>query len=200
MYKHLTLGLSALALIISFLALYFPRWQRGTVEMTQPPDIYMQPGDGRVYASTIIFPALIHATADRGVYVESLDVRLQREESIQNFTESAYEDHGVLRPAAFWADRQGLGANFHFSSPGYGAWYPFLPGDYMLRVSARIANGTERLIREIHFSITPELFRAMRKQNKGIYFVWSPDGQCYIGHVGPTSAKSILLKTNGQIL
>lgn len=172
-----------LALAVSALTFYYARWNKGTVEMTQPMSIYLQPG-GSLQGSEIVMAALIHNTADQGKYIENVYIRLYREEGVQNFTECRYEDKGLLRPGAFFADRQGLATSFHFGSPGYGAWYDFLPGDYVLRVYVKCSLDEEVLIREERFSVTPELFRQMRRRKVGIWFIWSPDSRSYIGHVG----------------
>ena len=189
MYKSVMLIISLGTLIVTLLTFYGNRVDRGMVEVTQPQTIFLQPAN-RFGPSEIIMTALIRSTADRGKAIEHFFVRLCREESIENFTVSRYEDKGGFRPGAFFVDRQGLSSSFHFSSPGYGAWYDFLPGDYTLQVYAKCAAEKELLVMEVHFSVTTELFRKMRSRKGRIEFVWSPDSRTYVGHVG---ARSILV-------
>jgi hypothetical protein len=200
MIKMFTIAVPLAGLIVTVLTFYYVRLDRGRVEMTRASCIQLQPGDGRLRVPAIVLATLIHGTSDRGLYVENVSVRVEREDGVQHFNECWYEDRGALHAAAFLADKQGLSTNFYFYSPGYGGLYQFLPGNYTLHIFVMVTGEPERQIGEAHLTVTPELYRAVRKRNCGLVFTWSPGGKCYIGHIGPKGPKLNLCKINSRIL
>jgi hypothetical protein len=185
--EYVKILLTVVALLVSFLTFYYVRVDKGMVRMTQPSLIYLQSTDSNIQMATVVFAALIYSTADRGHYVEDIFVRLERDESSQNFSGCKYEDHGALREPGFYVDRNGLAGRYHFWAPGYDGPYSILPGEYTLHVVVKCVGEDEMEIGEERLSLSKDLCQAMKERKTGVCFTWSAGGQKYIGHIAADS-------------
>ncbi|HEY4111243.1 hypothetical protein [Puia sp.] len=175
--------ISFLALAVSFYSLWTSRLKRGIVKMTRPPKIYLGPNGPGGPQKKVSVPMLLYCTAERGIYIQNMFVRLQRGESIQNFNLWQYEDHGPARGAGVFVNKRGLGTDHHFLIPNDYSQYEFLSGDYLLQVFVETVNMPPRKIFEQNLTIPNEQFQDMKRLNGGLYFHWSPGAQNYSCYV-----------------
>ena len=126
--------ISALAFIVSALTAWLSFFHRGTIKMTQPTIFFFGP-DGSSGPPKIFLRTLLFSTSKKGRILESMFVKLQRGESMQNFNIWVYGEKDTLaRGSGLFVGREGIACNHHFLLPKDGTKYNFLPGEYILEV------------------------------------------------------------------
>lgn len=114
--------ISALALAVSATTAWLTLFRRGTVKMTQPTVIYVGPDTlpptwndappPKIYLHTLLF-----STSKRGRVIESMHVRVTRNETHQNFNIWVHGDATLVRGSGLFVGETGVAANHHFLTP-----------------------------------------------------------------------------------
>lgn len=158
--------------------------------MTQPTVVFFGPDSNsgvkrkakhKVYLRTLLF-----SSSHRGQVVESLHVNLSRGESKQNFSIWVYagESGKLVRGSGLFVGRDGIACDHHFLLPEDGSEFPFLTGDYTLRVFAkRTTDSAARELLAIRIGISEQHAEKLKNRDAGIYFDWGPDQSRYHAHV-----------------
>ncbi|MDB5209467.1 MAG: hypothetical protein JWQ30_294 [Sediminibacterium sp.] len=107
----ITLVVSIIALSISFLTFWLTRIKRGSLKMTRPTVIFFGPdGRGKDHKKVFI-RTLLYSTSEQGKYIQNMFIRLQRDESIQNFNIWVYDNNGLVRGSRLFVNKTGVSFN-----------------------------------------------------------------------------------------
>ncbi|MGA7713612.1 MAG: hypothetical protein WCA81_17060, partial [Rhizomicrobium sp.] len=180
MTAAISLVVSVISICVSALTAWLTLLRRGAVHMTQPTVIYFGPDGGSSHDDgprNKIFPrALLYSTAKRGNIVESMYVRLRRNETTQNFNIWVYGDKQLLRGSGLFVPDTGVATNHHFLLPDDGAGFTFLAGRYFLEVFVvAVGDRKARRLFSVELVVSPEVARALEQSEEGLYFDWGPD-------------------------
>lgn len=161
----------------------------GVVKMTRPSVIFfgsdgIEKNDKKVFIRT-----LLYSTSDKGQYIQNMFIRLQREETVQDFNVWVYDDKGLVRGSGLFISKTGLSANHHFLMPKDGVSYEFFPGSYLLQLFVETVNKTSAKIFEQVLIITPEQHKAMSEKSIGLYYDWAPNTGNYLAHLDKPKMK-----------
>lgn len=151
--------------------------------MTRPTVIFLGPDGVGEDHKKVFIRTLLYSTADRGVYIQNMFIRLQRGESHQNFNVWVYDNNGLVRGSGLFVKKDGIACNHHFLLPRDGSRYLFLSGEYRLEVFVEIVNRPPVKIFEHTLLISSSQEVEMTDKKIGIYFDWAPNAQTYSSHV-----------------
>jgi hypothetical protein len=189
--------ISALAFIVSALTAWLSFFHRGTIKMTQPTIFFFGP-DGSSGPPKIFLRTLLFSTSKKGCILESMFVKLQRGESMQNFNIWVYGEKDTLaRGSGLFVGREGIACNHHFLLPKDGTKYNFLPGEYVLEVfGALLGEGRPTLLFTQKLSLSKEFADEINNEKSGVFFDWGPDSKSYHSHLdrNPNKSLSVLLE------
>lgn len=183
--QYVSLSLSVLAVAISVLTFLLTRIYKGTIKMTRPSIIFFGP-DGRGEEHKKVFiRTLLYSTADRGIYVQNMFIRLQRGESHQNFNIWVYgnSNNDLVRGSGLFVNKNGIAYNHHFLLPKDGVHYNFLSGEYILQVYIETVRNKPIKVFEHILSVDKQQEEEMSLKKGGIYFDWAPNSQNYHSHI-----------------
>jgi len=112
-------------------------------------------------------------------------VTLERGETKQNFSIWVYGQRGdLVRGSGLFVTHEGVALNHHFLLPPDGSDFNFLPGDYKLKVFAKLVNGSESIqLHAINLVVTQSQAEKLKQKNAGLYFDWGPDQGNYYSHI-----------------
>jgi len=183
-----SLVVSVLALTVSALTAWATLLRRGTVRMTQPTVVYFGPDAAPKFNGPpppkIFLRTLLFSTGKRGRMIESMHVKVTRNESVQNFNIWVYGNDRLERGSGLFVGEQGISANHHFLTPKDGGSFSFVAGRYKIELFAKMLGGrTDTALWSHTFDISEEHERAMRDEMSGLYFDWGPDSRSYLPHV-----------------
>jgi hypothetical protein len=188
MTDPISLSLSALALMISATTAWLTLFRRGNVKMTQPTVIYFGP-DGRnnrreSATPKVFLRTLLFATSKRGRIIESMHVKLARNEAQQNFNIWVYGDDHLVRGSGLFVGENGIAANHHFLMPRDDTSFRFLAGKYKLEVFARLLGDREQTrLWSQELDVSDDAARELQEPIAGLYFDWGPDAARYMPHI-----------------
>lgn len=184
----LSLAFSGTALLISALTAWATLFRRGSLAMTQPTVIFFGPdGSGlsndtnspKIYLRTLIF-----STGKRGHMIESMHVKLTRNETVQNFNIWVYGDDRLQRGSGLFVGESGVTSNRHFLMPKDGQTFKFVSGAYNLQVYARrLRARKDDLLWSQELLVGDEQSKMLKNQGTGMYFDWGPDSKKYLSHI-----------------
>jgi len=174
--------LSTLALAVSATTAWLTLLRRGTVRMTHPSVIFFGPdenGAPKVYLRTLLF-----GTSKRGRIIESMYVRLSRNETRQNFNIWVYGDGKLVRGSGLFVGENGLSAAHHFLVPRNGATFKFVEGAYQVEVYAKLLGGkSPKLLLTQSMDVSKASADALTNPLAGLYFDWEPETGRYVPHI-----------------
>jgi len=186
MIDWLSLIISLCALLISFFTAWFAFLRKGKLLMTQPTVIFFGP-DGyskKPLHNKIFLRTLLYSTSKRGQVIESMHVRVERDETKQNFYIWVYGDKKLSRGSGLFVSEKGIACNHHFLLPKEGIDYRFIAGDYKLKVFAKLIGKNKAIeIFSTNIHIDKEQGRLLQNSATGIYFDWGPDQNKYYTHI-----------------
>lgn len=185
-----TLAVATLSLAVSTVTAWLTLLRRGTVEMTQPTQIFLGPADARhpgehplpkVYLRTLLF-----ATSKRGRVVENMYVVLTRDgTACHHFSIWVYgERQQLVRGSGLFVGEAGISANHHFLSSPERSQFAFSAGHYRLQVFARLLGDRrdkELFVQEL--DVSPDIASSLRDADTGVYFDWAPDDSRYVPYI-----------------
>jgi hypothetical protein len=188
MSDPIAVTISVLALAVSTTTAWLTLFRRGTVKMTQPTVIFFGPDSSRsrneIPVPKIYLRFLLFSTSKRGRIIESMHVRLSRNETIQNFNIWVYGDEKLVRGSGLFVGENGVAANHHFLTPQDGSSFCFTEGIYLLEVFAHLLGDSHRkLLFTQTLEIKREVALALEEPHTGVYFDWGPDSSRYLTHV-----------------
>jgi hypothetical protein len=182
----IALTISAFALTISALTFWLTRIKKGIIKMTRPTVIYLGPDGGDKKDNKVFIRTLIYSTSERGHNIQTMYIRLQRGESLQNFNVWVYGNKELLRGSGLFINRSGIVCDHHFLLPKDGNNYSFLAGDYILQVYVETVDEKPRKIFEQRLQLTKQQVEEMQTKNAGTYFDWAPSTQTYFSMSQPS--------------
>lgn len=205
-----SLVFSGTALLISALTAWATLFRRGSLAMTQPTIIFLGPDLSKhskekplpkVYLRTLIF-----STGKRGQMVESMHVKLTRNETVQNFNIWVYGEDRLQRGSGLFVGEHGVTFNHHFLTPKDGHTFRFTAGTYKLEVYARrLRAKRDDLLWSQDLVVSDQKSQALINNEAGIYFDWGPDSKRYLSHIeekppvpSPSDLLRILPPTSGD--
>ena len=180
--------ISIFALAVSSVTAWLTLFRRGTVRMTQPTVIFLGP-DGRRHSNAVPQPkvyirTLLFSSSKRGRIIESMHVKLSRNETRQNFNIWVYGDDKLVRGSGLFVGETGVSANHHFLAPKDGGDFRFVEGNYSLEVYAKLLGDDAALcLLSQSLVISRETAIALQEPGTGLYFDWGPDSGRYIPHI-----------------
>jgi len=180
---YLSLAVSIVALLISVWTFWLSRVKKGIIKMTRPTVIFFGPDGAGKEHKKVFVRTLLYSTADRGIYIQNMYIRLQRGESHQNFNVWVYDNNGLVRGSGLFVDKSGIACNHHFLLPRDGSHYEFIPGEYLLEVFVEAVEKDPIKIFEQKLSVSDKQEEAMSLKKVGIYYDWAPNSQSYCAHV-----------------
>ena len=189
----ISLFISGLALVISFLTAWFSIFHRGAIKMTRPTIIFFG-SDGVSGPPKIFLRTLLFSTARNGQIVENMFVKLHRGESTQNFNIWVYGDkESLARGSGLFVSKEGIACNHHFLLPRDGTTYVFLQGEYAIEVYASLLGKQEPVLLSAiqKLSLSTEFAEELNIQKSGVYFDWGPDSKSYHTHLDKNPEKSL---------
>jgi len=139
------------------------------------PDI---PGRPKVYIRTLLF-----STSKQGRIIESMHVRVARNESKQNFNVWHYGDD-PMRGSGLFVGETGISTHHHFVAPNDGGEFRFAEGSHMIEVFATLLGAKNaQCLWSQSLQISQEHAAALRKPETWLQFDWGPDSRRYISHM-----------------
>ena len=182
------IAVSALAFAVSATTAWLTLFRRGTVKMTQPTVIYLGPDGSRDElpdgTPKVFLRMLLFGTSKRGRIIESMYVRLSRNESRQTFNIWVYGDDKLVRGSGLFVGENGVNANHHFLAPRDGSTFRFFEGTYQLELFAKLlGDKSSKLMLTQTLEVTKSLADALTSPQAGLYFDWGPEAGRYIPHV-----------------
>jgi hypothetical protein len=142
MTDPISLTISALALAIAATTAWLTLFRRGTVKMTRPTVIFFGPDAQRSHSATpppkIYLRALLFSSSKRGRVIESMHVRISRNETHQNFNIWVHGEDKLVRGSGLFVGETGVAANHHFLTPYDATSFRFMAGEYKIAVFARL--------------------------------------------------------------
>lgn len=196
MIEWIAIGISVVALLVSFITVWLTWFRKGELKMTQPTVIFFGPDGGtrpgQQAHQKVFLRTLLYSTSHCGQTIESLHVNLQRGESRQNFSIWVYGDDRLARGSGLFVPTDGIACNHHFLLPDDGSEFPILAGEYVLRIYAALANKPAvNELATIRLQVSESHASDLRDENTGIYFDWGPDQQAYQPHIERRPPKPI---------
>jgi hypothetical protein len=187
MADSLALTISALSLAISSATAWLTLFRRGTVKMTQPTVIFFGPDASRnagnppkIYLRTLLF-----SSSKRGRVIESMHVRLSRNETHQNFNVWVYgERDKLVRGSGLFVGETGVSADHHFLTPKDGSLFKFTEGHYKIDVFAKLLGDKKTLcLFSQTLDVSRDLAESLLNPSTGLYFDWGPDSLRYLPNI-----------------
>ena len=184
MIDWVSISIALVALGVSLTSAWLTWFRKGELRMTQPTVIFFGP-DGRQDSShrkhlKVFLRTLLYSTAHRGQTIESLYVKLQREEFRQNFSIWVYGDKQLARGSGLFIPAEGIACNHHFLLPEDRSNFKLLAGEYVLRLYAKKANSSSaKELMVVRLAIAETQAVELQEGDAGIYFDWEPEQQLY---------------------
>lgn len=172
-----------MALLVSFWTFWLSKLRKGTIKMTRPTVIFFGPDGAGKEHKKVFIRTLLYSTADRGIYIQNMYIRLQRGESHQNFNVWVYDNNGLVRGSGLFVGKEGIACNHHFLLPRDGSRYEFVPGEYLLQVFVETVEKNPVKVFEQKLWVTEKQEEAMNFKKVGLYYDWAPNSQSYCAHV-----------------
>jgi hypothetical protein len=190
--------LSSLSLAIAVTTAWLTLFRRGTVKMTRPTVIYFGPNAKPKRGTAlpkIYVRALLFATSKRGRIIESMFVKLSRNETHQNFNIWVYGEQRLVRGSGLFVGDSGVSLNHHFLTPDDENRFYFASGSYRLEVFVHLLGDSvpKQVFAQV-LEITPAEAETLKEPDTGLYFDWGPDSLRYLPHIEkrPPSPDSLL--------
>jgi hypothetical protein len=128
--------------------------------------------------------ALLYSTSKRGRVIESLYVKLSRNETTHIFNVWVYGDKDLSRGSGMFIGETGVATNHHFLLPRDDTNFNYPVGRYHLELFASlVGRSCPQTLFSQEVEITVSDSAALRNGNAGLYFDWSPSTQRFISHV-----------------
>lgn len=201
MTDPLAATLSTLALAVSATTAWLTLFRRGTVRMTHPSVIFFGPdenGAPKVYLRTLLF-----GTSKRGRIVESMYVRLSRNETRQTFNIWVHGEGKLVRGSGLFVGENGVSAAHHFLVPKDGASFRFTEGTYQIEVFAKLLGDKSSKLMFAHtLDVSKANADALTDPNAGLYFDWGAEAGRYLPHLDIRHHEALIKSViaNNQLL
>jgi len=179
---------SLLALIVSGVTAWLTLFRRGKVRMTRPKHLFFGWEKGPDGPSPKIFlRSLLFSTGERGRVVESMYLRVRREQRSTLFSFWAYGERNDLAPGSgFFVGREGVVFNHHFLPASDEPEFGFIAGVYTVEVYATVLNRKRPTkLAEVRLTLTESASAQMYNAGAGVLFDWNPDTQRYSFEIDP---------------
>ena len=192
----LSVVISLIALGITGANAWFTWWNKGKVLMTQPTSIVFFKNAS---VTKIHFRMLLYSTAHKGKVLESLYITLDRGETRQNFNTWLYgTQNDLVRGSGLFIPYDGVNISHAFFLPRDGSEFHFLPGDYEVKIFAKLVNQKKvKRLSAISLSISNEQSEKLETEGAELHFDWGPGQANYYSHLEkPTGLPKVSLVNN----
>lgn len=181
------LVLSTLALGVSALTAWLTLLRRGSVRLSRPTVLYLG-SDGSPSGPNgqpkVHLKALLYCTAKRGRVIESLYVRLARNDASHIFNVWVHGEGSLVRGSGLFISDAGVGTSHHFLLPRDDTQFRYLTGRYVLELFATLAgSASPKVLFTYELELTHSDVVALQSGTAGVYFDWSPSTGRFISHV-----------------
>jgi len=181
MRENVSIGIAALALLISVTHIWWTVIRRGTVRMTRPTVVFFGPDGGPGGLPKIFLRTLLFSTGQRGCVVENMYLRLSSGGSTQVFTFWGYGDGPISRGSGLFVGHEGVTCNHHFLVPATAGSFRFMPGENQIEVLIQIlGRATPIRVFLVTVNVSARLSTALAEGN-GVMFDWNPETRTYDG-------------------
>lgn len=182
----ISLVLSFLALLISATTAWLTLFRRGTIHMTKPAFIAFSYDliEGKPKAK-IFIRSLLYGTNKRGQVIENMFATLRRGETQQTFNVWGYgETNNLSRGSGLFVGETGVSTNHHFNPPADVNFFPFVPGDYEIRIfAALVGHDHPSELSTIRLTIEASARDELKDAATSVFFDWAPDSRKYHAHI-----------------
>ena len=182
---------SAGSVTIALTTAWYTLWKKGRVDMTRPLMIAFVGSEG----PKVVMRATLFSTAKRGNVIESMHVRVRREQNKQTLNVWGFGNSSQEYGGGLFVGPEGAAHYHHFLPPKDGTGFCFLPGELTLEVFTKtLGEDSEVCIFTQTFELTPEQAEAANGASSSTIFHWGPDTGKYYPHIDRRGSE--LLETN----
>ncbi len=156
--------------------------------MTRPKLIFFGWENGSNGLSPKIFlRCLLFSTGARGQVVESMYLRVRREQRSALFSFWAYGERDNLAPGSgLFVGHEGIVYNHHFLPTSGEPEFGFIAGEYTVEVFATILNRKRSVkLAEVTLTLSESASAHMYSEGAGVMFDWNPDTRRYAYEIEP---------------
>lgn len=183
-------ALSAVIALMSFgiaaTTMYFAWLRPGRLAMTKPTIVFFGYDTKPHHTPKLFIRTLLYSTAAKGKHVEGMYVKLKRADGEYAFDFWGHGEREKLSPGSgLYVGQTGVSANHHFVYSEKGT-YAFEPGEYAVRVYARVAGQATPILLDT-INLTLSMDQAIELiSHRGVLFRRGPDDEKYTGEIEPS--------------
>jgi hypothetical protein len=185
--EPISLILGILSFVLSVFTLWKTYLDKGQLRMTQPTIICFA-FDGIKGPPKIFLRTLLYSTAQKGIVIETMFLKIKNGESTQVFDIWAYGVEKLVRGSGLYIGEEGAAYNHHFLIPANNTSFQFLSGDSTIEIYA-IVKGRKIRLDKITVNLPGELAETLKHQTVGVNFDYSPEAQIYVPQQEKLSAE-----------
>ena len=175
--------IASLALALSGVTAWLTLLRKGTLKMTKPTVIYFGPDGGARASPKIYLRALLYSTSKKTQIIESMFVRVERSDTVQNFNIWVHGNQALRRGSGVYVPEHGYASDHHFLLPDDAADFLWKAGEHKIQLLARLVGSTEPVpLFETSLTLRPEDQEALGDPDVGIYFDWVANTGDYQAH------------------
>jgi hypothetical protein len=184
MDKFFSIGISALALVVSIFTAWLTLFRRGTISMTRPSLIVFCPEQPYGEREKIFLRTLLYSTSKRGNVIETMYVKLTNGCVSQRFDFWGYGSNSLSFGSGLFVGQEGVAHNHHFVLRKDLPRFNFPPGEYSVETFVTLVHraGPIMLSRQ-HLSINQEQSDSINRKSSHLFFHWDPELASYIPYV-----------------
>lgn len=176
----ISITIAIISLILSGLTAWLTLLRKGTLKMTRP-NVLAFGFDGPQGPPKIFLRTLLFSTARRGHVVESMFVKVQREKTVQTFSDWGYGDSKLVFGSGVYVPHEGIAYNHHFLLPKNITEDIFFPGKHIIEVYASLVNKKSPIrLFQINLLMNEQDMAVLGGRNAFVIFTWNPDLREYV--------------------
>lgn len=177
---------------ISIVTLYLTYFQRGNLRLTRPTALFFV-RDGPDGRFKIVVTALLYNTARRGQVVESMSIKLIRDDSVTTFGEWIYWEGDKVHLGGVKIGEEGRTLFDHFLLSDVIHSFNFTPGKYLLKIYAlQVGTKAPTELFKTEFIMDTETAETIKPGGYGFALLWNQDTQSYKIQIGPPRSHSMM--------
>jgi hypothetical protein len=171
--------------VISIVTLYLTYIQKGKLRLTRPTAIFFV-RDGADGKFKIVVTALLYSTAKRGQVVESMFIKIIKNDIVTTFGEWIYWEGNRVHLGRVKIGEEGRTLFDHFLLSEKTEEFSFSVGEYSLEMYAQKI-GTKKPIKifQTKFTLDNNTAESTTMKGPGFALLWNSDAQSYTIQIGP---------------
>ncbi|MBI5377245.1 MAG: hypothetical protein HZA82_01290 [Thaumarchaeota archaeon] len=185
MVDPFSLAVAIGSFFISMVTLYLTYLRRGNLRLTRPTVLFFV-RDGHDGKFKVVVTALLYSTAKRGHVVESMFIKITRDDSVATFGEWIYWDGGKVHLGGVKIGEEGRTLFDHFLLSGRTDSFSFALGKHSVEIYA-VKVGAKRPLKlfQTDFILDVEAVEASRLGGLGFALIWNHDTHSHEVQIGP---------------